>query len=156
MNGSIDHNSLATRGANSSVFSSVFRSAPLVMMMIIFALLGGRYLINPVHSAAVTGIGFTAPGGVTIARVGFGALPLSIAILAFISLRSARWRLAGLYMVLTVDGVVIAVRLLGFLLDHSAASAPLLIPEALLLALSMIAIRLESAAAQPDTSSTAK
>ena len=48
-------------------------------------------------------------------------------------------------MVLTVDSVVMAVRIVGFWLDHSITSAPLLAPEAVLLTLSIIAIRLESA-----------
>jgi hypothetical protein len=48
-------------------------------------------------------------------------------------------------MALTVDSVVMFVRILGFWLDHSIASAPLLVPEAVLLTLSIIAIRLESA-----------
>jgi hypothetical protein len=47
--------------------------------------------------------------------------------------------------VLTVDSVVMAVRILGFQLDHSTASARLLVPETFLLILTIVAIRLESA-----------
>ena len=124
--------------------SNVLRRAPLIMMAVIFTMISFRYLFRLTHSAAAAGISFTSPGGIIIARIGFGAFPLSIAILAFASLLSARWRLAGLFMTLTVDSVVIAVRLLGFLLDHSSATAGLLIPEFVLLALSINAIRLES------------
>jgi hypothetical protein len=48
-------------------------------------------------------------------------------------------------MVLTVVGVVTAVRVFGIVIDHSAAeNARLLAPESVLLTLSVIAIRLES------------
>ena len=74
-----------------------------------------------------------------MARVGFAALPLSFAILALVSLFSSRWRLGGLYMLLTVDSVVMAVRILAFQLDHSTATARLLIPETVLLILLVVA-----------------
>lgn len=129
----------------SSRIAAVFRRVPLVMITAIFTMISLRYLVNPVHYAAEAGISFTSPGGITIARVGFAAFPLSIAILALTALLSTRWRLGGLYMVLTVDCAVIAVRILGIQLDHSTASAKLLIPETFLLILAIVAIRLESA-----------
>ncbi len=118
------------------------------MFTFIFTMISLRYLVNPVHYAALAGISFTSPGGITIARVGFAAFPLSFAVLALITLLSARWRLGGLYMVLIVNSVVMAVRILGFQLDHSTASAHLLIPETFLLILTIVAIRLESATLQ--------
>lgn len=130
-------------GASSRI-SAVFRRIPLVMFTAIFTMISLRYLVNPVHYAGAAGISFTSSSGITIARVGFAALPLSFAILALFSLFSTRWRLGGLYMVLTVDSVVMAVRILGFQLDHSTASARLLIPETFLLILTIVAIRLES------------
>lgn len=142
--------------ANSSRFAAVLRRAPLAMMTVIFTLISFRFLAHPVRAAAETGISFTSPSGITIARVGFAAFPLALAILAFASLISSRWRLAGLYMVLTVDSVVIAVRILGFWLDHSTASAPLLIPEAVLLTLSIIAIRLESSRLRQEANTGAR
>ena len=137
--------SVSARAGNSSRLAGVLRRAPLLMTTVIFTLISFRYLAHPVRASAEAGIAFTSPGGITIARVGFAAFPLSLAILALASLISPRWRLAGLYMVLTVDSVVMAVRILGFWLDHSTASAPLLAPEAVLLTLAIIAIRLESA-----------
>jgi len=136
--------SVGINPGGSSRLAAVFRRLPLVMFTFIFTMISCRYLVNPIHYAAAAGISFTSRSGITIARVGFAALPLSFAILALISLLSTRWRLGGLYMVLTVDTVVMAVRILGFQLDHSTASARLLIPEALLLILALIAIRLES------------
>ena len=123
----------------------VLRRAPLVMVTVIFTLISLRYLSDPVRAAAAAGISFTSPGGVTVARIGFAAFPLSFAMLAFSCLISTRRLLAGLYMVLTVVAVVTAVRILGILLDHSASeNARLLVPESVLLILSVIAIRLES------------
>ena len=131
-------------GASSRI-ATVFRRVPLIMFTAIFIMISFRYLVHHVHYAAEAGISFTSPGGITIARVGFAAFPLSFAILALTALLSTRWRLGGLYMVLTVDCAVMAVRIVGFQLDHSTASARLLVPEAVLLILAVVAIRLESA-----------
>lgn len=137
---------VATKSGGSSRVAAVVRRAPLIMMTVIFTLIAFKYLSDPVGTAAAAGINFNSPGGVTIARVGFAGFPLSFAILAFTSLVSARRRLYGLYMVLTVDSVVMAVRVFGMLVVHSLESAHLLAPEAVLLILSLIAIRLEAAA----------
>ena len=144
---------LVTKSGTWSRIVPVLRRAPLIMTLVIFSLISVRYLSNPVGAAAAVGISFTSPGGITIARVGFAAFPLSMAILAFASLLSAQRRLAGLYMVLTVDAVVMAVRIFGILVDHSTASAHLLAPEAVLLTLSIIAIRLEAAAQRVQNNS---
>jgi len=105
-----------------------------------------KYLSNPVGAAAAVGINLASPGGVTIGRVAFAGFPLSFAILAFASLVSARRRLHGLYMVLTVVSVVMAIRIFGMLAVPSTERARLLAPEAVLLILSFVAIPLESGA----------
>ncbi|MBV9340288.1 MAG: hypothetical protein JO159_05285 [Acidobacteria bacterium] len=152
MSSSIPAYPVVTRYGTRSRIAVVLRRAPLIMMLVIFSLISVKYLSNPIAAAAAVGISFTSPGGITIARVGFAAFPLSMAILAFASLLSTRWRLAGLYMVLTVDAVVMGVRIFGTLVDHSTASAHLLAPEAVLLGLSTIAIRLEAAAQRATNS----
>src|SRR6516164_10719492 len=124
MGAAMNSYSVSARAGNSSRLAGVLRRAPLVMTTVIFTLISFRYLAHPVRAAAEAGIAFISPGGITIARVGFAAFPLSLAILAFTSLFSTRWRLAGLYMVLTADSVVITVRVLGFWLDHSTATRP--------------------------------
>jgi len=144
MGAAMNSYSVSAGAGNSSRLAGVLRRAPLVMATVIFTLISFRYLAHPVRAASEAGIAFTSPGSITIARVGFAGFPLSLAILAFASLISARWRLGGLYMVLTVDSAVMAVRILGFWLGHSTASALLLAPEAVLLTVSIIAIRLES------------
>jgi hypothetical protein len=123
--------------------AALFTRLPLTMVALIFTLIGIKYLINPVHAASAAGITFTSPGGITVARVGFAAFPLSFAVLALSCLVSARRVLAGLYMVLTVMAMVIAVRVVGMVLDHSAETARLLAPEGVLVTLAVLGIRLE-------------
>ena len=125
--------------------TAVIRRLPLVLVTLLFTMIGLRYLFNPIHAAAATGISFTSPGGVTVARVGFAGFPLAFAILAFACLISTPRLLTGLYMSLTVVAVVTLVRILGIAVDHSAAeNARLLVPETVLIILFTIAIRLES------------
>lgn len=129
-----------------SRIAPLLRRAPLVMVTFIFTFISLRYLVNPIREASALGIAFTSPGGLTTARIGFAAFPLSIAAFAFSCLVSSRRLLAGLYMVLTVDSVVIAMRFYGILVDHSANYRIFLfIPEAVLFALTLLAIRLETA-----------
>jgi hypothetical protein len=137
--------------ARSSRLTVIVTRLPLLMMTAIFTLISIRYLAMPVQAAAAVGISFTSPGGITVARVGFAGFPLAFAILAFTSLTSKRRLIAGLYMVLTLSIVVIAVRIFGIVLDHSTESAHLLIPEAVLLILSLVGIQLERRTRQQET-----
>jgi|SRR6516164_7983006 len=93
MGAAMNSYSVSARAGNSSRLAGVLRRAPLVMTTVIFTLISFRYLAHPVRAAAEAGIAFTSPGGITIARVGFAAFRLSVAILAFTSLFSTRWRL---------------------------------------------------------------
>jgi hypothetical protein len=146
MNASVHSYSAEPKSAGHSRLAPVLRRVPLVMVTIIFTLISLRYLSDPMRAGAAMGLSFTSPGGITAARIGFAGFPLAFAILAAICLASTRRLLAGLYMVMTVDAVIIAVRIFGIVLDHSASeSARLLIPEFVLLSLSVIAIRLELA-----------
>lgn len=127
-----------------SRLAAILRRVPLVMVTVIFTIIGIRGLVNPVTALSSRGIAFNSAGGVTMGRVGFGAFPLTFAILAASCLISPRRLLSGLYMALTLVTVVIAVRLFGIASDHSASqSARLLIPEMVLLTLSVNAIRME-------------
>ena len=133
------------KSRSASLLSAALSRLPLVMVSIVFVLISLRYLIDPVRAAAAAGMAFTSPGGITMARVGFAAFPLSFAVLAVSCLVSTRRVRTGLYIVLTVVLVVIAVRVVGIMLDHSASeSARLLAPEAVLVALSVLGIRLDA------------
>src|SRR5205814_9945988 len=125
---------------------------PLRMLTVFFTPMRLRYLAMPVQAAAAVGISFTSPVGITVARVGFAGFPVAFAILAFTSVTSKRRLIAGLYMVLTLSIVVIAVRIFGIVLDHSTESARLLIPDAVLLVLSLVGIQLERRRRQQETS----
>ena len=131
--------------ARTSRIAAIVPRMPLVMVTFIFTMIGLRYLMDPVKAASAAGIAFTSPGGVTVARVGFAAFPLTFAVIAASCLLSTRRVLSGLYIVLALVGIVIAVRLLGMALEHSAETAKLLVPEVVLATLSLVGIRLERA-----------
>jgi len=133
----------------------LLRGAPLLMVAVIFTLIGFRYLSDPAHAAAAAGIRFTSPGGIIVGQVGFAAFPLAFAVLALTCLISPARRLAGLYMVVTVVSVVIAVRIFGMLTTHSHETVGLFAPEVVLLTLSIVAIRLESSRARSETTMAA-
>jgi sigma-70-like protein len=82
MNVSIQNSSAQMKPPGCSRIAPVLRRAPLVMVTVIFSLISLRYLFDPIHAAAAAGISFTSPGGITVARVGFAAFPLSFAIFA--------------------------------------------------------------------------
>lgn len=150
MSATIQRYSLESPPTLLSRITPIISRVPLVMLTGIFTLISVRYLLRPVQEAAAVGITFSSPGGITVARVGFAGFPLAFSILALACLVSSRRLLAGLYMALTLDSVVMAVRAIGILLDHSTQSAHLFIPEAVLLILSLIAIRLEAARQQRE------
>ena len=68
----------ASRSGNFAIWVSRF---PLIAATAIFTAISTRFLLDPVHSAAARGIVFSSNGGITVARVGFGAFPLAFAII---------------------------------------------------------------------------
>jgi hypothetical protein len=130
----------------SSRIATVLIRMPLAMVTVIFALISFRYLTALRETAAGVGIAFTSPDGITVARVGFAAFPLAFAVLALACLVSERRVLIGLYMVLALAAIVFVVRTFGIIVDHSGgANARLLVPEALLVGMSLLGIRLARA-----------
>lgn len=117
---------------------------PLVALTLILALIAFRYLLNPVEAASSVGVAFTSPGGITVARVGFGAFPLGFVAFFLNSLLSQRQLLPGLRTELALLAIVIAVRILGMVGAHSAETGLLLIPEVVIAALCVLAMRLET------------
>jgi hypothetical protein len=115
----------------------------MVGLTIVLTLIAFRYLANPVQAAAETGITFTSPGGITVARVGFAAFPLAFATFFVTCLFSQRRILDGLKIELILLGIVIGVRALGMVLTHSSETAKLFAPEFVMTALCVLAIRLE-------------
>ncbi|HSP17673.1 MAG TPA: hypothetical protein VLV78_23210 [Thermoanaerobaculia bacterium] len=112
---------------------------PLVMATVIFTLISLRFISNPVHAAAATGISFTRPIGITVGRIGFGAFPLGCAIVTALCLISARRLLTGLAFVAIMLGVALLVRILGIAVDHTLAeSLRVTVSEMVLLTLSIV------------------
>lgn len=115
----------------------------MIGLTVVLSLIAFRYLTNPVQAASAAGIAFTSPGGITVARVGFAGFPLAFAVFFLSCLVSQRRILTGLRTELTLLGIVMGVRMLGMAVAHSAETANLLVPEAAMAALCIIAIRLE-------------
>lgn len=127
----------------SSRATTVLTRVPMVGLTIVLTLIAFRYLINPIAAAAAAGIAFTSPGGITVARVGFAGFPLAFAAFFLSCLFSQRRVLIGLRTELMLLGIVIGVRLLGMAVVHSADTAKLLVPEFVMVALCIVAMRLE-------------
>ena len=131
-------------GTVSSRAVAVFTRVPMVGLTIVLVLIAFRYLTNPVQAAAAAGISFTSPGGITVARVGFAALPLAFAVFFLGCLFSPRRLLSGLRTEVMLLAIVIGVRVLAMALAHSAETAALLVPETVMAALCFFAIRIET------------
>lgn len=117
----------------------VLSRAPLVMATVIFTLISVRFIGDPVHAAAATGIAFTRPVGLTVGRIGFGAFPLGCAIATLLCLVSPRRLFIGLSFVAIMLGVALIVRIIGITLDHTLAeSLRVTISEIVMLTLSIV------------------
>jgi hypothetical protein len=116
---------------------------------LVFSMIGLRYITNPVHASAVTGVSLNSPLAATTTRVGSGAFPLGFAIFTFACLLSTRRLLTGVSLVAIVVATAIIVRIFGIIADGPAPeSARLFIPEAIMLILSVAGIVLERARRQ--------
>jgi hypothetical protein len=120
---------------------------------IIFTMIGLRYITDPVHASAVTGVSLGSALAFTTTRVGAGGFPLGFAIFTFACLISTRRLLVGVSLVATVITTAIVVRIFGVIADGPAPeSTRLFIPEAVMLTLAVTGIALERARRrmQPD------
>jgi hypothetical protein len=111
----------------------------------LFTMISLKFVLDPQHAAASAGITI-APGiGTTNTRAGFGGFPLGFAAILLFCLFSPRRLLAALSSIATVAAVILAVRLFGAARDATfAASAHLLIPEALIFIVSLLAAAIEA------------
>jgi hypothetical protein len=83
---------------------------------LIMTLIGIRFITNPVHGVAPTGVTLSTPEALTDTRV-IGALALTIAgVLASLLVSQKRVREAHA-IVVTLMGLILAVRVLGFAVD---------------------------------------
>ena len=113
----------------------------LLAATLIFALIGSRYIADPVGAAATTDISLGSALAISTMRVGFGAFPLGCALVALTCLLSPRRLRTGLSFVAVIFGVALAVRIFAILGDGTLKqSLSLLSAEALLLTLSIVGL----------------
>jgi hypothetical protein len=111
---------------------------------VVFSTIGLRYITDPVHASGETGVSLNSALASTTTRVGSGAFPLGFAIFTFACLISTRRLLTGFSLVATVITTAIVVRIFGIIVDGPApASTKLLIPEGVMLTLSVAGMVLE-------------
>ena len=112
----------------------------------VFAMIGLRYIGDPVHASAATGVTLTSALASTTTRVASGAFPLGLAIFTFACLISTRRLLVGVSLVATVIATAIVVRIFALITDGATPdSTRLFLPEAALLTLAAAGIVLERA-----------
>jgi hypothetical protein len=111
----------------------------------LFAMISIKFVLDPQHAAASSGITLDTAIGTTNTRAGFGGFPLGIAALLLSCLFSSRRLLAALASIATLAGVILAVRLFGAAQDGTfGQSAHLLIPETAILVVSLLAALTEA------------
>jgi hypothetical protein len=116
----------------------------LLAVTLLFARLAWPALADPVQEATTHGISLGSAEAVSRIRIGFGAIPLATAIIAFVCLISPRRVLAGLYFVLIWVGVITAVRVIGVIINGpNAFDLGVLRPEFIILALTIGSIFIE-------------
>jgi hypothetical protein len=105
----------------------------------LFTLISAKFVLDPPHAAADSGISIEPGLGYTNTRAGFGGFPLGFAVILLFCLFSSRRLLAALAAIATIAGVILLVRLYGALQDATLAqSARLLIPEAAILVVALL------------------
>ena len=111
---------------------------------LVFTMIGLRYITDPVHASAETGVTLGSALAATTTRVGSGAFPLGFAIFTLICLFSTRRLFAGVSLVAIVISTAIVVRIFGMIVDGPAPdSTRLFIPEAVMFILSVTGLLLE-------------
>lgn len=83
---------------------------------VILTLISVRFIVDPVHAAASTGVTLTTPEAVTDFRV-VGAVTLTLAITLVSAIFSNRRLRQGHLLVILVMGLALAVRVFGFIND---------------------------------------
>jgi hypothetical protein len=116
----------------------------LLFVTALFASLAWPALVDPVQEATAHGVSIGSAEALSRVRIGFGAIPLATAVIAFVCLVWPRRVLTGLYFVLIRVGVITVVRMIGV-----AVSGPndfdlrVLRPEIVVLVLTVVSIFIE-------------
>ncbi len=130
---------------------ALWKMSPWIGRMIVLAVAGLftmislKFVLDPQHAAANAGITIEPGIGTTNTRAGFGGFPLGFAAILLFCLCSPRRLLAALSSIATVAAVILAVRLFGEARDATfAGSAHLLIPEAAIFIVALLAAAMEA------------
>jgi hypothetical protein len=117
----------------------------ILLVAALFTMISLKFVFNPQQAAESSGI-IIQPGlGFTNTRAGFGGFPLGFALILAFRLFASHRLLAALSSIATVAGVILAVRLYGAAQDATfGQSAHLLIPETVILAISLLGVVMET------------
>jgi hypothetical protein len=128
-----------------------WRVAPWLSRLIILAVAGlftmisFKFVLDPQQAAANAGIVLQPGVGYTNTRAGFGGFPLGFAAILVFCLFSSRRLLPALSAIATIAAVILVVRLYGAVQDGTfSQSAHILIPEAVLLVISLLGAMMET------------
>lgn len=111
----------------------------------LFTMVSLRFILDPLHTAAASGLTIDSAIGYTNARAGIGGFPLGFAVILLFCLFSSRRLLAALALIATIDAVILAVRLYGAAHDGTfSQSAHILIPEVAILVISLLGVLMET------------
>jgi ABC-type amino acid transport system permease subunit len=127
--------------------------AVLLAALVILALIGRKFIGDPVGAATASDMTLGSPLAVTNMRASFGAFPLGCALFVLICLVTSSLRRTGLVFVALIIGTALVVRIFGTLADGSLAqSVHLLIAEAVMVSLSLAAYVAERFASDSSAS----
>ena len=131
--------------------STFWKLSPWISRLIVlgvaslFAMIGMKFILDPQHAAENAGIAIASGIGMTNTRAGFGGFPLGFAVILLFCLFSSRRLLAALASIAIVAATILLVRLFGAARDATfAQSAHLLIPEAVIFVVSLLAAVIEA------------
>jgi len=113
----------------------------LLSATVLLAMVGRKFIVDPVGSAGASGIVLSSAVAITNMRASFGAFHLACGLIAFSCLISRRRHFVGLLLIATVIGVALFVRVYGVATDHTlTASLRVLLAEGALFSLAVVAI----------------
>src|SRR5258708_2270254 len=114
--------------------------AVLLAALVVLALIGRKFIGDPLEAAAASDITLRSPFAITNMRASFGAFPLGCALFALVCLVTSSLRRTGLVFVALIVGTALAVRIFGIIADGTLAeSLRVTIAETVLLCLSLAA-----------------
>ncbi|HEX9587338.1 MAG TPA: hypothetical protein VGA15_06285 [Bradyrhizobium sp.] len=116
----------------------------ILAVAVLFMMISLKFVFDPQQAAANSGIVIQSSVGYTNTRAGFGGFPLGFAAILVFCLFSSDRLLPALSSIVTVAAVILTVRLYGAVQDATfGQSAHLLVPEAVLLVISLLGVVME-------------